>query len=50
MVCQMIRILLYRTVDIASIMLIDLCCQCCRNAEFLQIDHCLPHILLLFYL
>ena len=50
MIRHLVRILFQHTVNPIAIILINLCCQCRRNTIFLQIDHRLTHILLLFYL
>ena len=50
MIRHLVRVLFQHTVNPIAIILINLCCQRRRNAIFLQIDHCLTHVLLLFYL
>ena len=52
--CHMIRNLIWvffnHPIYILTIVLINLSCQRNRNPIFLKVDHCFPHLLLLFYL
>ena len=50
MVGYLVRILFYDTVHAPPVMLVYPCCQSRRYSVFLQIDHCLAHVLLFFYL
>ena len=50
MICHLIWIFFYYAINALTIMLINPCRQCRRNAIFLQIDHGFPHILFFFYL